>query len=157
MQQTTPQKQRLTYAAVMWCYLVSGSLGLLFIAGATLDQAGLAAPLIDALFGKYAEDVVLFLTALGMLMTIGLVLLLFVGWIPAIIVIVRYRRSWRALLPVGVLLTGCLVAAVNIFLEPESVAVGETVMGVAITLYFFTAAAIGIEWLYRGRPDQPPA
>jgi hypothetical protein len=156
VQQTSPQKQRLTYAAVMWCYLVSGILGSLFIAGETLDQTGLAAPLIDFLFGKRAEEVVMFLEAVRMLMTIGLVLLLFVGWIPALIVIVRYRRSWRALLPVGVLLTGCLAAGVSIFLEFASGATGELAMGVAITLYFVAAAAIGVEWLYRGRPATDP-
>ena len=157
MKQELPENQRVTYASVMWCYLVSGILGLLFIAGETLDQAGLAAPLIDFLFGRRADNVVMFLEAVRMLMTIGMVLLLFVGWIPALIVIVRYRRSWRALLPVGVLLIGGLAAGVSIFLELASGAAGELVMGVAITLYFLAAAAIGVEWLYRGRPDQDPA
>lgn len=157
MKQRAPEKQRVTYASVMWCYLVSGILGLLFIAGETLDQAGLAAPLIDFLFSRRADNVVMFLEAVRMLMTIGLVLLLFVGWIPALIVIVRYRRSWRALLPVGVLLIGGLAAGASIFLELASGAAGELVIGVAITLYFFAAAAIGVEWLYRGRPGQDPA
>ena len=141
----------------MWCYLVTGILGLLFIAGETLDQSGLAAPLLDFLFGERAENVLMFLAAVRMLMTIGLVLVLFVGWIPALVVIMRFRRSWRALLPVGLLLIGSLFAGVSIFLEPASGAAGETMMGVAITLYFLAAAAIGVEWLYRGRPGQDPA
>ena len=156
MKQGLPENQRLTYASVMWCYLVSGILGLLFIAGETLDQAGVAAPLIDFLFGTRADNVVVFLAAVRMLMTIGLVLLLFLGWIPALIVIVRFRRSWRALLPVGLLLTGGLVTAVSVFLELPSGATGETMMGIAITLYFLAAAGIGVEWLYRGRPATDP-
>jgi hypothetical protein len=150
------QKQRIRYSSVMWCYLVSGILGLLFIAGETLNQAGLWSPLIQFLFGDNAEGVFMFFSAVVMLATIGLVLLLFVGWIPAIIVIVRFRTAWRAVMPVGLLLIGCLVSVAGLLLELVSDSISEIVMGVAVTLYFVSAAAIGIEWLYRGRPDNDP-
>jgi hypothetical protein len=157
METNPPQEKRIRYSSVMWCYLVSGILGLLFIAGETLNQAGLGSPLIRFLFGDNAEGVFHFFSALIMLATIGLVLLLFFGWIPALIVIVRYRKSWRAVLPVGLLLVGGLVAVTSLFVETVADSVSEILMGVAITLYFVTAAAIGIEWLYRGRPDHDPA
>jgi hypothetical protein len=141
----------------MWCYLVTGTLGLLFIVGETLNQAGLGAPLIQLLFGDNAEGVFRFLSALVMLATIGMALLLLVGWIPALIVIVRYRTSWRAVLPVGLLLIGGLGLITGALFDAVPDAAGETIMGVAITLYFLFAAAIGIEWLHRGRPDNDPA
>ena len=141
----------------MWCYLVTGTLGLLFIAGETLNQAGLGAPLIQLLFGDNAEGVFRFLSALVMLATIGMALLLLVGWIPALIVIVRYRTSWRAVLPVGLLLIGGVGLITGALFDAVPDAAGEMIMGVAITLYFLFAAAIGIEWLHRGRPDHDPA
>ena len=125
------------YDVVMLIYLITGAAILPLIIGELLVEAGLMQAMSEKTMPSWMYGYVVMVTFAG---GFGL----FVGWIPAIYVCIRYRRQWRAVLPA----LAILVCTISVFAMGESEAVGY-VAAVAASAYAILAFAVGLEWLVR--------
>ena len=135
------------YGLVMMFYLVSGALGcmyfgFLFVYAWLLDQES----------GR-AESVGYFLAFGFPGALIGF--LANYGWLLGIFLTIRYRSSWRVMVPAATLVAlGALTFVSRVFLLLPSI------NDVALVFYFLAATLIGVEWLSnrtRRSRNRPPS
>lgn len=134
------------YDTIMLLYLISGAVLIPLIVGQLLVEAGL--------MESMDEDSAPWMYGYMVFTTIAVAFALFVAWIPAIYVCIKYRKHWRAVVPAAAILT----LTAGLFFGASS---GETpkateyAFGAVAVFYAFAAFGIGLEWLLRrAKPEQ---
>lgn len=119
----------------MLTYLITGAAVLPMLVGQALVESGLIAPMGEKSMPPWMYAYVVYVTFAG-------AFALFVAWVPAIIVCLKYRKHWRAVVPAAAILV-CTVA----FFFMESSKIFEYAAATAAAVYVLTAFAVGLEWL----------
>ena len=138
--QKSPAGKLPGYDGLMLCYLISGAALLPMIIGELLVAAGLIDALNETSMPSWMYGYVV-------LVTYSAAFTLFVAWIPAIHVCIKYRRHWRAVVPAAI-----VVLMTSLFLGVSSAETSESMeyaMGAVAVFYAFAAFGIGLEWLIK--------
>ncbi len=132
---TSAQSEKPGYGLVMIFYLVSGAFGILYFAFLIVSLW-----LLDR--GFLADESLTHFLVFGFP---GLILgFLPYGWPVGIVLLIRYRRSWRVVIPAAVLIAFGVSS-----LFSKALLLPASVNDVALVLYIVAACAVGIEWLAR--------
>lgn len=142
-----PVRRKLpAYDTIMLLYLLTGAALLPLIIGQLLVEFGL----MEAM----DEDSAPWLYGYVVFTTIAAAFVLFVAWIPAIYVCIKYRKHWRAVVPAAAI----LVLTAGLFFGAsagETPKATEYALGGVAVFYAFVAFGVGLEWLLkRAKPEQ---
>jgi len=137
-----PNRQKLPgYDTVMLLYLVSGAAILPLIIGELLVAAGLLDEMSESTMPPWMYGYVVFVM-------FSAAFALFVAWIPAIYICIKYRKQWRAVVPAAAILvlTAGMVKSIS---SNEMSTTMEYTMGAVALFYAIAAFGIGLEWLLK--------
>ncbi|HEY5655063.1 MAG TPA: hypothetical protein VIS04_04435 [Woeseiaceae bacterium] len=129
------------YDTVMLLYLVSGAAILPLIIGELLVAAGLLEEMSESSMPPWMYGYVVFVM-------FAAAFALFVAWIPAIYICIKYRKQWRAVVPAAAI----LVLTAGLFTSMSSDEMStfmEYTMGIVALFYAIAAFGIGLEWLLK--------
>lgn len=124
---------------VLATYLITGLALLPMVVGETLVSAGLVASIYDSGLPGW---MVRLISGYEILVLLCGGIVLFVGWIPALIVCALFWRHWRMVLPASLL----IAAAASMMLEGDA---RTSALGALAAMYTAAASLIGLEWLVR--------
>ena len=123
------------YDLVMLTYLITGAAVLPVLVGEALVEYGLIAAMSEKSMPPWMYAYVVFVTFSG-------AFALFVAWVPAIVVCLKFRKHWRAVVPAAAV----LVCTGAVFLMESSKTI-EYAAATAAAVYVLTAFGVGLEWL----------
>ena len=127
---TSAQSEIPGYGVVMIFYLVAGAIGSLYIVFLWLLDRGFLPSESLAYFLIYGFPGLI----IGLLITYG--------WLLGVFLIIRYRRSWRVIVPAAALVAlGVFSFFGRALLLPASIS------DVLLVFYIIAASLVGIEWL----------
>ena len=142
---TSTQTEKTGYALVMIFYLVTGALGIIYFAFLLFSVW-----LLDQ--GSPAAESLMYFLVLGFP---GLILgLLNYAWPVGIFLLIRYRGSWRVVVPAAVV----VASGVSSFFS-KALLLPSWINDVALVLYIITACSVAIDWLARRKlssRNRPP-
>jgi hypothetical protein len=133
-------RQWTTYDFVMLLYLLTGAWLLPLVVGEILVAAGLIRAMNEQTMPSWLYGYVVLTTFLA-------AFALFIAWLPALLICLRFWKRWRAVVPAAAL----IALVIGLFLLPDG-AVASTVINAAAVVYTFVAFCVGLEWYLRGRP-----
>lgn len=145
-----------SYESVKIFYLAVGGLGLLFVAGSILSQYGWLESLIEAIFGDRSESVLQSIYGFGILLTFALGFFLFVGWIPAIWIVLRFRSEWLVWGPSAFFLVIEILVLVSLQSDWAEESSFEWVIGTLVGLYFLGTLLAGLN-IHRAHNSSSPS
>lgn len=148
MNQQTPPRE--TYDTVMLFYLVVGAGGLIFFLGSILSEFGWLEPAVRFVFGDKSDSVLEQLLGLGILFTFLLGFYLFGGWIPAIWIVIRFRKTWQIWAPSALFLVIEILFVVFMDFEGTGEFALEYVFGALFSVYFVATLLAGL-WMKKQR------
>jgi hypothetical protein len=149
-----PKTRPPSYDLVLALHLFIGVGGALFVIGSLLDSLGWLNPILEFAFGDRAEtllyDVSIIVSMLG-----GFYL--FLGWIPAIAIVIVYRKWWPIWAPSAffLLISAILIATLESDWMMESSF--EWTIGTLLGIYVLACLIIGVKMIMdRGKLQSPP-
>ena len=142
--------QRQTYQLTMLFYLVVGACGLIFFIGTILNEIGWLEPAVRTVFGDKSDSVLETLSGLSILFTYLLGFFLFSGWLPAILIVFRFRRSWQIWAPSALFLVMEILLISFVNSDDFEQSRLEYVFGSLIALYFVVSLLAGV-WMTKER------
>lgn len=135
----------MTYRVVHVLYAVTGILVLLGVLEFLREQAGILPQVDEALASEMAAVVMTFV--IGGLLLVGMV-----AWLVAAVIIWKFRRDWKAILPAAILLLAYLVAVLMVSGGDVDEALAR-LLAVIMVLYGLSAGWVAWYWYRNGYPQ----
>lgn len=126
-----------TYDIIMQIYLIGSIIILPMIIGEFLVEIGFIGSIYESKMPEFIVNIIYMYEVL-LLFSIGIGA--FIIWIPAIIIVIKFWKEWRVVIPALLL----LMTIISLFFEKNTTVDTLAILGTATVLAAFT---VGMEWL----------